>query len=226
MAPSSALTPGSVLSYSSGSGSRDPYGFRVLQPGGNLLALIRSMFPEKVSGFGGRTPIVINAYPASIGTFPFGVLVDSYLSHVTISRAMELARAEGLPVMLLGQPLFLADALLLHLAESRPLPDALLLGVGGYPMPRSLELLIDQTCSEGGTRASIIFGYGVAEVDSACLIAGSRNAEGDLLYRARGSDVEVNFRGSDLLLSLRDAAGGYRMREFGTGDQARLEGDG
>ena len=93
MSRQTKLYPGAVLSYSSGSENRDPYGFRIVKPGGNLLGLIRAMFPDLVSGFGDRLPMVINAYPASIGTFDFGVLVDSYLSYTTASRALELAHA-------------------------------------------------------------------------------------------------------------------------------------
>jgi hypothetical protein len=103
--PKPIIAPGDVLSYSSGSTNRDPHGFRITQKGGNLLGLIKMRWPGLVATFGDRMPIVINTYPAHIGSFDFGVTVDSYLSYTTASRALHLASVEKLPVMLLGQSL-------------------------------------------------------------------------------------------------------------------------
>lgn len=220
------LSGGDVLSYSSGTASRDPYGFRIVRPGGDLLALLRRRWPDLVRGFGERLPLVLNAYPASLGTFPSAVLVDSYLSHATASRALELASRERMPVVLLGQPLFVADLLLAHAVQERPMPDTLLLGLGGYATPGSLEAFLRALCVAHGVDLSLFYGYGVAEVDAACLIAVRRSASGALVYEARGPDVEVTLRGSELLLARCDAAGRRLGEPFATGDHARHEGGG
>ena len=220
------LSPGDVLSYSSGAERRDPYGFRIAKPGGNLLGLIQSRWPRLVQSFRGRMPMVINTYPAFIGAFDFGVLVDSYLSYTTASRALHLAHLEGLPVMLLGQPLYVAHLLNQHINQGHPTPDTILLGMGGYQAPRSLESFLEGLGQSRGISLSRLYGYGVAEVDAACLIAVGRNASNELVYERRGPDVEVSLVGEDLLLSLKDSSGGYVMERVPTGDKGRSEGDG
>jgi hypothetical protein len=57
----SELKPGDILSYSSGSHDRGPYGFRTLHRGGNLRALLENKWPSLFDGFGSRVPLVINA---------------------------------------------------------------------------------------------------------------------------------------------------------------------
>ncbi|MGE0324368.1 MAG: hypothetical protein AB7K71_06425 [Polyangiaceae bacterium] len=218
------LKPGDILSYSSGSHDRGPYGFRTIRPGGNLMALFANRYPQVLQGFDGRVPMVINAYPACIGTFDFGITVDSYLSHSTASRALHLAHLERYPVMLIGQPLYLADLLFRHLATNPVLPPTLLLVTGGYVMPRSLEMSLRQLIAAvtpraaHGTTLNLINGYGVAEVDAGCLWATQRTPEGHLVYEPRSADVEVVLEGSDLLLSLRSPNGGYVVERFPTGD--------
>ena len=213
------LAPGDVLSYSSGSENRDPHGFRIAGNGGNLLALIESRWPELVRSFRGRMPIIINAYPAFIGTFDFGVTVDSYLSYTTASRALHLAHVEKLPVMLLGQPLLLAHLLNQHIDQGHPMPDAILLGMGGYPAPRSLEVFLEGLGKSVGCDITMVYGYGVAEVDSACLLASKRNEANELVYSLRGPDVEVTLEGENLLLTLKKD--GVASEPFRTGDQGR-----
>lgn len=216
------LAPGDVLSYSSGSEYRDPYGFRVAGKGGNLLGLIQARWPHVIAPFRGRMPIVINAYPAFIGAFDFGVTVDSYLSYTTASRALHLAHAEKLPVMLLGQPLFLAHLLNQHIEQGHPVPDAIMLGMGGYPAPRSLEVFFESLGRKAGIAITMIYGYGVAEVDSACLLATKRNAANELVYELRGPDVKVTLEGENLLLSLE----GVSPTPFRTGDLGKLTDEG
>jgi hypothetical protein len=222
-----ALKPGDILSYSSGSHDRGPYGFRTLHRGGNLRALLENKWPNLFDGFGDRLPLVINAYPAAIGTFEFGVSVDSYLSLSTGSRALHLAHLEKMPVLLLGQPLYIADLVCRHLQRSALMPDTLLIATGGYVMPRALEATLRQVCSTHAERLSIVHGYGVAEVDAACLLAKDRTEHGHLIYVPRNERVEVTFDADgQLLLSLRDAEGGYVQKEFPTGDSGKPHGDG
>jgi hypothetical protein len=218
------FAPGDVLSYSSGSEYRDPYGFRIAGRGGNLLGALKARWPHLVESFRDRMPIIINAYPAFIGTFDFGVTVDSYLSYTTASRALHLAHAEKLPVMLLGQPLFVAHLLNQHIAQGHPVPDAILLGMGGYPAPRSLEVFLEGLGKKVDCAVTFFYGYGVAEVDAAVLLAHRRNEANELVYELRGPDVEVTFEGDNLFLAVEK--NGTKAPPFKTGDQARLTPDG
>lgn len=138
--PTQALNPGDVLSYSAGSTQTGPFGFRKLRPSaerpdrvpsrGRMLDTAAQRWPELLEALGDGTILFINAYPASVGTFDFGITVDTYLSPRVLTRS---------PTILLGQPLFVADALLRHVAAGYPLPETLMLWVGGYALPRSLE---------------------------------------------------------------------------------------
>ncbi len=219
------ISPGDVLSYSSGSVNRDPYGFRITQKGGNLLGLLQSRWPALVDRFNGRMPIVINSYPAHIGSFDFGVLVDSYLSYTTASRALHYAHEEKLPVMLLGQSLYLAHLIFQHTRDGHPLPDTIMMGVGGYTTPRSLENALREVCARHGVHMTMLHGYGVAEVDAAVLLAVERTEKGELIYERRSPDVEVHFVGTNLLLSLKAPDGSYIIERFPTGDQGRPYGE-
>lgn len=218
------LAPGDVLSYSSGSEHRDPYGFRVASRGGNLLGMLESRWPQLVASFRKRMPIIINAYPAFIGSFDFGVTVDSYLSYTTASRALHLAHVEKLPVMLLGQPLYVAHLLNQHIDQGHPMPDAMLLGMGGYPAPRSLEVFLEGLGKKTGCHITFFYGYGVAEVDAAVLLAHRRNEANELVYERRGPDVEVTLEGENLFLSIEK--NGVRNPPFRTGDLGKLTPDG
>lgn len=218
------LQPGHRLSYSSGSHDRGPYGFRTLHKGRGFMPVVHERWPHLLAGFEARTPIVINCYPASIGTFDFAVLVETFLSHATASRALHLAALEKMPVFLLGQPLFVADLLYKHIKKNPILPDTMLIGVGGYVMPQSLERSLMALC-QPHCNVGILHGYGVAEVDAGCMVAVDRNAKGELIYFAR-EDVRVDIEGERLLLSLSDGAVGWLIERFDSEDCGRPEGGG
>ncbi len=183
------------------------------------MALFQHRWPHLVGGFAGRLPLVINAYPACVGTFDFGVTVDTYLSHSTGSRALHFAHLEQMPVMLIGQPLFMADLLFRHLAKTPTLPNTLLFACGGYVMPRSLEYALRQLVAPYCPDFNIIHGYGVAEVDAGCLFASRRSAQGHLVYEPRSADVEVTLdESAALALSLKGPDGNYTIERFPTGD--------
>ncbi len=219
------LKPGHLLSYSSGSHDRGPYGFRTLRKGRSFMPVVHQRWPHLLEGIGDRTPIVINCYPASIGTFDFAVLVETFLSHATASRALHLASLEKMPVFLLGQPLFIADLLYKHLAKNPVLPDTIVIGVGGYVMPQSLENALVELCKAHCERIALLHGYGVAEVDAGCMVAVDRTPKGELVYYPR-DDVRVDIDGEHLLLSLSDGVGGWLIERFDSEDCGRPEGDG
>ncbi len=218
------LSPGDVLSYSAGSRQGGAYGFRVLSRGsGTLKDALERKWPRLFAGFGDRLSLIINAYPASLGRWDFGVSVDTYLSPSVGGRALELAHLEGMPVLLLGQPLFVAELLHHHLRSSDAgLPDTLVIGTGGYVMPRSLERAIRELCTQKVERLELFHGYGVAEVDAACLLAMERNGEGQLIYAPRSDRVSVELGAEcELLLSLRDSSDNWVAERFATGDRGR-----
>jgi len=128
-------------------------------------------------------------------------------------------------VILAGQPLFLADALLRHIDAERPLPETLLLWVGGYVMARSLERMLTARLAPHLRRFLVVQYFGAAEVDAGCLMARDRNAEGQLVYYPR-DDVEPELEGEELCLTLRSPEGETIIERFRTGDLARRSGDG
>src|SRR5690606_18686184 len=109
----------------------------------------------------------------------------------TGSRALHFAHLEQMPVMLIGQPLFMADLLFRHISKNPVLPHTLLFATGGYVMPRSLENALRALVAPYCPDFNIIHGYGVAEVDAGCLFASRRTVEGHLVYEPRGPDVDV-----------------------------------
>ena len=219
------LNPGDVLSYSSGSHDRGPYGFRPLRSGRSFMPVVQQRWPHMLDGFADHTPMVINGYPASIGTFDFAVRVDTYLSHSTASRSLHLAAVEGMPVFLLGQPLYVADLLYKHISKNPQMPDTMVIGVGGYVMPQSLERALRDLCAPYCKRFGILQGYGVAEVDAGCMVAVERDAQGQLIYYPR-DDARVDIDGEKLLLSLSDGQGGWVIERFDTEDCAKPAGEG
>lgn len=223
----SAFDPGDMLSYSAGSTQTGPDGFRKVNRAGlPLLGLLRQLFPAVYAPFGTRLPLVLNAYPASVGFPTDGVLVDCYLSFRTASRALQLAAREGLPVLILGQSLFIAELLRRHQAQGFAWPDALIALVGGYYTPLSLECAVQSIVQPAGVSLGFVHGYGAAEVEAGMLLASERNPQGQLRYRARGADIHISTPSGRLHLALQNADGTLRSAPFDSGDSARADGDG
>lgn len=218
------LEPGDVLSYSAGSTQTGPFGFRKLRGIGNLLDAAARRWPDLVEALGEGTILFINAYPA-VCTFAAGITVDTYLSPRVLTRALQLGRVGDHPTLLLGQPLFVADAFLAHLAAGRTLPAALMLCAGGYVMPRSLERMLESLLTPHVETLLVVHYFGAAEVDGGCLMARERNARGELVYYPR-DDVVVELDGDELLLSLLSPSGRPTSEPFRTGDRANRSGDG
>ncbi len=221
-----SLKPGDVLSYSSGRQDHGPYGFRVVRKGAGILGVLQARWPGVLEPIRGRTPLVLNAYPATLGNLDFGVFCDCYLSQGTASRAIQLAVAEDMPLMLLGQSCFVADLLFRHLGNGGTLPKNVIMAVGGYVTPLSLDRAVRALVAPITETFSIIQGYGVAEVDSSCLLAVDRNPEGQLVYYPR-ADVRPSLDGEKLLLQVLDANGQpTKPTPFDGGDSARQLADG
>jgi len=190
-----------------------------------MLGAAGDRWPELNEALGDRTVLFINAYPATLGRFTAGITVDTYLSPRVLTRALKLGKAAGHPVILVAQPLFLIDVLMWHLAAGHPLPETLIVQVGGYVFPRSLEKMLEELLRPHVETFFIVHYFGAAEVDAGVLMARERNAEGELIYHPR-PDVELDVDGEDLLLSLRSPGGDLLVERFRTGDRARRCGDG
>ena len=214
-----------VLSYSAGSTQTGPSGYRKLKPRKSLLDAAGSRWPDLLEALGERTIMFINAYPATVGVFSAGITIDTYLSPRVLTRALQLGKVAGHPVILLGQPLFLADALLAHVKAGHLLPDTLMLWVGGYTMPRSLEQMLNSLLQPHVTHLLLVQYFGAAEVDAGCMMARERDEKGELIYYPR-EDVKPELDGDKLLLTLYEANGETVIVRFPCGDLARRHGSG
>lgn len=219
----SQLRAGDILSYSAGSTQTGPDGFRQINRAGLALrGIVKAHWPERLQAFGERLPLVVNAYPAMVAIPSDGVLVDCYMSVKTASRALQLAAREGMPAMVLSQPLFLGQMLTHHLEQALPLPDAVIAVVGGYWMPQSLHHALEQQLRARGVQFSCLQGYGVAEVDAGMLWGADFDDLGRARFRARGPDVDARLLHGRLHLALKDADGNLRAEPFDTGDRAEF----
>lgn len=222
------LQRGDVLSYSAGSTSEGPDGYRIVADADGprpsaLLATLATRWPAIGALLGGPAPpLFVNAYPANVGRFAAGVVVDTYLSPKTGSRALQLAAREGLPVVLMAQPLFAAELLQYHLRAGRPLPRAMLVGVGGYPLVASLERALLGWLA--GCDAHVLQLYGLAEIDSGMLIGQARTAAGEVIYFPR-PDVRIAIADDTLRISRQRPDGGWPA-PVDTRDRAAWQGDG
>ncbi len=176
------IARGSILSYSAGSGASDPAKFRIVQNRihlGNAGELFPNLQVREET-----TPLFINAYPASFGSFDEGIFVDTYLRRSHFSRALELAGMRRSTAILMAQPLvawsFLRFALKKGLSNK---PKALIVAIGGYWCPLSLECALRKVASQLADRIEVIHAYGTAELDYGCLMGCSRDAFGRVLYK-------------------------------------------
>ena len=222
------LQRGDVLSYSSGSTNRGPEGYRDVMSAGApprsaILSAIVSRWPALLEVLGGATPaLFINAYPATIGRFEAGVVVDTYLSPKTTSRALQLAARESMPVVFMAQPLFAAECLQRYREAGLAWPKVMLLGVGGYPMLRSLEQTLTKWCR--GCELHVLHFYGLAEIDAAMLLGRDRTPSGEVIYFPR-EDVRAEVTEEALKISRRLGDEGW-SDPVNTGDTASKQGEG
>lgn len=194
--------PNGLLSYSAGTTSLDPYGFRLVESGSGRIELAVDLFPElgKLLSSG---VILISCYPASLGFFQQIPSIDTYLRGHTFSRGLLLARAEEKLALVLGQPLATVHLVLEHLNNKRQMPKTMLFVMGGYYCPFSLENYLANVLSANGTKCEIIFGYGVAEVEYGCFLGKRIKNSRDIEYFLASDKVEWHIDASSKLLHIK-----------------------
>ena len=195
------LPPGCTLSYSAGSTRIDPFAYRVLDPTEDRLADLLTAFPALAAALGDTPPVALLAYPARVfASLPRAITVDTYLSGRTFARGLQLAARLDRAAILVSQPL-IAWRLLADYAERwSEWPRHLIVILGGYACPRSLEEAIVSIVPSGRDRVSFLFGYGAAEVGAGCLLGSERTPEGNVLYHPADPRVRPEIRGGELCL--------------------------
>ncbi len=206
-------------SYSAGSTSCDENAFRLVK--NDLPARIAALsesFPKIKPYLNG--PIIVSAYPASLGLDGLGPMVDTFLHPPAFFRALSSAADENRNVVITSQPLAGMDLMLQALDAVETLPRNILWSVGGYYLPESLEQSIRNAFASRGTTVDVLHCYGVAELAHTCLAATERDESGWPRFHpaVSGLDVSVDSSSGELVLHLDD-------RRVLTGDQARRVGD-
>ncbi len=212
------------LCYSSGVQSKDPYSFRILKAQQTTEEESSALQGSAMDILAGqkKLPVVIIAYPARMmAPFPC-IRIETYLSLSVFTRALNYAALEGALTLVAAQPLFLADALTQILAQGaeNPLPKTLLMTLGGYPLPLSLETYM-ASLLEPFSHVSFIMAYGMAEVDAGLLVSLGRDEHGRHVFSPRSEEIRYKV-GPDgrLMIGL-----GAEKPLFDTGDYAEELGD-
>jgi hypothetical protein len=213
--PAARVPRAGVLSFSAGGDLEDIHTWRLVSDQGRSMRELGRLFPELERRGFLREPIQVSVYPATLGAFHDALFIDTYLRRANLTRALHLAEVEGRPVLLLGQPLALAELLLEHLREGHPVPSHMLVLMGGYVCPVGLEQRLRAELSRTGVVHDILHGHGVAEVAPACLV-GRRLPGGEVHYRLAAPHIAVDLRGARLFLRRTDTGDAVD-----TGDVAR-----
>lgn len=197
--PAFELAPGTV-SFSAGSSDIGDMKFRYLPDADNRVRQAGGLlFPDRPDLFEGA--VVVSTYPASLGRFDDMVFVDSYLRPATFFKGLELARQAGRTVVCIGQPLVLADRLYSYTMNGGRHGGAVVIGVGGYYCPQSLEnFLVRGVKSAGASAVHTVHAYGAAEIEFACLVGVRRPGSDRIHYRVAVPGISVERRDGRLVL--------------------------
>lgn len=190
MSKPKTISPIGYLSYSNGASSLDPYKYRVVGVAGDQLSYVARAF-SNVGAILTDSPVVILNYPSFLGYFEGITVVDTYLREATFAQATLLALAEERPLFLVGQPLSLVHLIRSYLKIGHRFPSRVVVALGGYFCPSSLERYIRELLAPHCSQPEIIFGYGIAEVEFACLIGKRDKEDQPIIYRRSSDSVEI-----------------------------------
>jgi hypothetical protein len=213
---------GCTISFSAGTSGPEATRYRIVSNSGaaRLLALL-ARFPE-LGSFFSSPPIVLNAYPATFTPPPNVVFLDSYGRWQTFASGLALAARHELPAAIISTPLAAAHLLLAVIDRQTPLPRNILLFLGGYYCPGSLERFLVNLLGTAGAKATVVHLYGVAEIDAGLLAAKRDTPDSDLVYYSIDPDWQPRIE--DGLLRFRRVSGA--CAELPTDDPATADGDG
>lgn len=167
---------GSSVSFSAGTKQPNPGKWRLVQPdGAEKLACLLSRFPDLLAD-GPAPSFLINAYPAQITPPGQLVFVDSYGRWQTFCGALAFAASQGGTCLITSMPLTLAHLILRALRQKTIFPKHLVLLMGGYYCPQSLELFILDLLQRAHVTAKTLHLYGVGEINAG-LLAAQRTAD-------------------------------------------------
>ncbi|MFN8389286.1 MAG: hypothetical protein U0136_03245 [Bdellovibrionota bacterium] len=165
---------------------RDSYSFSSCDWGlEQLLLHLPRSFPELRPFLGGE-PLLISCFPACLGPVENIAVVDTYLRQEPFSRALSLASSLGKPAVLFGHPLTVTHMLLSHIQMDCVLPRTILIVLGGYHCPRSLERYLRDLLLSRDVSAQVAHAYSLAELGFGCLAGMRREGRSDVgYYRCR-----------------------------------------
>ncbi len=171
-------------------------------------------------------PVIINAYPAPMPCSG-GTFVDTYLRPSSFAAGLRLASERGTTAIALGQPLLLAQLLVTTFMQMADSPSSIVLIVGGYQCPASLERFLR---SRVNTIREVLHVYGAAEVGAAVLAGIRPSVRSRVVYRQADprcrvviQDGRLGFTGGSEKSSGPDAG---PDDVFWTGDSATVENGG
>lgn len=215
---------GDILSYPASACDRNPYAFQVVQKSNLFMESIVRNFP-RIAEIITATPLIINCYPAALFFPSCGVFVESFMKQKNVSRALNLAAKENMPAVILGQALFVADALKDHVRSGGAIPKKTVVATGGYYSPRSLEDSIRMSWSPHADLEFLSF-YGIDEIDPVLLISAFRTPTDDPIYLPRNDKVKPTIKEGKLFISLWTEDCQALVENFRTGDCASYKDEG
>ncbi|MCX7361236.1 MAG: thermostable hemolysin [Alphaproteobacteria bacterium] len=182
---SDGWTVDTTLTYSAGSRSRDPSKYRIVTPIEGLLSSIMQHAPDLIDIVEKAPPLVIQVYPATLDVRKVGPRLDTYCHIPTAIRALQLAVHRSRAALFCTTPLLAARVLLEYAERHSSFPPHMLMAVGGYPLPLSLERTLQNLVRERGSTFDVVQFFGQAEIDAACLFSLKRDPSGRPLYHPR-----------------------------------------
>jgi hypothetical protein len=183
-------TDGCVISFSGGTIGPDPKKWRfVTSNGSDKLLQILSRFPSLQQIFAAQ-PILINAYPATFSPPAKIVFVDSYCRWQTFCSGLMFAAQQGMTCIITAMPLMAAHMLLQAINWGYLLPSRIILMLGGYYCPYSLERFFIELLGKASSAVTVLHLYGVAEIEAGMLAAQRTTESPEMDFQA----IDPNWR--------------------------------
>lgn len=173
---------GCTISFSAGSLGPDHTKRRVVARNTSTkLSNLITHFPDVRGYF--TAPLLLHAYPATITPPSQVTFVDSYGRWQNFASGLSLAAESRAPCIVSAMPLTAAHLLLKATQAGARLPAKVLLLLGGYYCPPTLESFLTHLLQEQGVETEVLHLYGVGEIDSG-LLAGQRTPQSnEVFYR-------------------------------------------